>query len=67
MNARVELKPVEFGTKNLHDLHSLARAIDHTITCYQAIPAYAENKEIRDAYWKRLQENCGEMLGALHG
>lgn len=67
MNARAQLKPVEFGIKNLHDLHSLARAIDHDITCYQAIPGYAENEEIRAQYWKRLQEHCGEMLGALHG
>ena len=66
MNARVELKAVEVG-KDVWEVERIARAIEHTIVCHRAVPAYPENAEIRAEYWKRYQELCGEMLGALHG
>lgn len=66
MNARAQLKAVEIG-KDVFEVERIARALEHNIVCYRAIPAYAENAEVRANYWKRYQQLCGEMLGALHG
>ncbi len=67
MNAQAPLKPAEFGKSNLHELERLARAMEHTIVSYRAVPAFPENAETRAGYWKQFQETCAEMLGALHG
>jgi len=61
------LQPVELGRKNLYEIERIARAIEHVITCYRAIPAFPQNKETRDHYWDTYQRLCSEMLGALHG
>ena len=67
MNAQAALKPVELGRDNLYEIERIARAMDHVITCYRAVPAFPENKETRDHYWSTYQGLCAEMLGALHG
>jgi hypothetical protein len=67
MNKPVQsLKPVTFGA-NMYEVERIARAMEHAITCYRAIPGYPENKEVRDGYLRQYENACAEMLGALHG
>ena len=67
MNKPVQsLKPVTFGA-NMYEVERIARAMEHAITCYRAVPGYPENKEVRASYLKQYETACAEMLGALHG
>lgn len=66
MNAQPKLKAVRIGG-NLYEVERIARALEHVIICYRAVPAYPENKDIRDSYMRQYDALCGEMLGALHG
>lgn len=66
MNAPVSLKPTEIG-KDIYEVERIARAMEHTLICYRALPNYPDNQEHKALYWKQYQELCGEMLGALHG
>lgn len=67
MNKPVQtLKPVQIGA-NMFEVERIARAMEHAITCYRAVPGYPENKEVRDGYLRQYETACAEMLGALHG
>jgi hypothetical protein len=66
MNKPVQsLKPVQFGA-NMFEVERIARAIEHAAICYRAVPGYPEAQEAKNAYLKRYQDACAEMLGALH-
>ena len=66
MNAHAQtLKPVELGT-NFRKVERLAGAIEHTLICYAAIPAYPENERTRANYWQTYQRLLGEMMEAVH-
>ena len=67
MNKPVQsLKPVEIG-KDTHEVHRIARAMDHVLVCLTALPRYPANQHIIERYQQQYQELCAEMLGALHG
>jgi hypothetical protein len=66
MNKPVQtLKPVQIGG-NMYEVERIARAMEHAIICYRAVPGYPQNKEVRDGYLKQYETACAEMLGALH-
>lgn len=67
MNKIAQLKPAELGTGNSMEVHRIARAMDHVLTCLGAVPNYPANAHVLDHYKRQYQELCGEMLGALHG
>lgn len=67
MNKPVQtLKPVQIGG-NMYEVERIARAIEHAAICYRAIPGFPENQDVKAGYFKRYQEACADMLGALHG
>lgn len=66
MNAQAKLKPVQIGG-NMDEVERIARAMEHVIICYRAIPAFPENKDVRDNYLRQYEALKGEMLGELHG
>lgn len=66
MQAVAELKAVQIGG-NMYEVERIARALEHVITCYRAIPGFPENKDVRDGYLRQYEALKGEMLGELHG
>lgn len=67
MNAPIQTLKAVSLSGNMHEVERIARAMEHTIICYRALPAYPENKSVRDDYLARYQGLCAEMMGALHG
>lgn len=52
---------------NMHDIDRLSRALQHYITCYNAIPNYPENAEVRARYLKAYEECLRELKEILNG
>lgn len=51
----------------LISLHACANRISHLVTCLIAIPAFPENKHIRDSYFSELEKAVGDMKEACNG
>jgi hypothetical protein len=67
MNKPVQtLKPVQIGA-NMYEVERIARAMEHAINCYRAVPNYPICREVKEGYLKQYETACAEMLGALHG
>lgn len=54
------------GVTKMHDIDRLSRALQHYITCYNAIPNYPENAEVRARYLRGYEECLRELKELLN-